>query len=301
MGGKHSESQADLFMSKVRRRLTLKGGNKEKDPEKAKSKKPKRTASMDATTGLGMRDLFFKRRKDSSANNSPATRRSKPPMARGASEDSTISSNWNVPYELEDSEENGRSLENIPFSESAEYRNKWRSTPTILERQEGESGISISGVRMSAHGPLTADVAIQVGSEYGSPVFKFPSPTPPSESSSETSEKRTMDGSSKIYDLKQVFPHSLPTTPSSSRSKRQRNVLRKLPTKEQVQAAYADGKLTLKTDPLKLQQYHERSLPRFTTSEVQTEGADKRPASSEGFSNDQYVRKYRVSVGKWQL
>lgn len=289
MGGKHSESQADLFMSKVRRRLTLKGGNKEKDPEKAKSKKPKRTASMDATTGLGMRDLFFKRRKDSSANNSPATRRSKPPMARGASEDSTISSNWNVPYELEDSEENGRSLENIPFSESAEYRNKWRSTPTILERQEGESGISISGVRMSAHGPLTADVAIQVGSEYGSPVFKFPSPTPPSESSSETSEKRTMDGSSKIYDLKQVFPHSLPTTPSSSRSKRQRNVLRKLPTKEQVQAAYADGKLTLKTDPLKLQQYHERSLPRFTTSEVQTEGAaDKRPASSEGFSNDQY-------------
>ena len=63
------------------------------------------------------------------------------------------------------------SMENVMFLDADEIRARCRSTPTIAERRESDSTISISDMRISQNGPMTADVAVQVNTEE--PIFQF--------------------------------------------------------------------------------------------------------------------------------
>ena len=64
------------------------------------------------------------------------------------------------------------SMENVMFLDADEIRARCRSTPTIAERRESDSTISISDMRISQNGPMTADVAVQVNTE--GVIFQFP-------------------------------------------------------------------------------------------------------------------------------
>ena len=100
---------------------------------------------------------------------------------RYSSDESSIL-NWSsipsdLPGAVDDSLDRG-SMENVMFlSDADEIRARCRSTPTITERRESNSTISISGMRIDQNGPLTADVAVQVNS--GRPIFQFPDVSPP--------------------------------------------------------------------------------------------------------------------------
>ena len=199
---------------KIRRRFTFK-----KEKEK---KKPKRTISEGANVGMGISDFIggWRRRKQSGT---PISDRGSSLKRDNSSGGSSISSNlnWSIPYDLPGTVESplrrkGRSsLENLAFSDSSDFRERCRSTPTILERNE--STVSVSDVRISQDGPLTADVAVQVDKDG---VFKFPSSFSPN---------GTLATSARDS-------HSLPSTPSRLTSRR--GIVHKLPATQEVREDY---------------------------------------------------------------
>lgn len=202
---------------KIKRRFTFK-----KEKEK---KKPKRTISEGANVGMGISDFIggWRRRKQSGTSASPIFDRGSSLKRDNSSEESSIASNlnWSIPYDLPGRVESplrrkGRaSLENLAFSDSSDFRERCRSTPTILERNE--SAVSVSDVRISQDGPLTADVAVQVDKDG---VFKFPSSFSPNG----TLATNARDS------------HSLPSTPSRLAGHRGR--VHKLPTTQEVREDY---------------------------------------------------------------
>jgi len=174
---------------------------------------------------MGISDFIggWRRRKQSGTSASPIFDRGSSLKRDNSSEESSIASNlnWSIPYDLPGRVESplrckGRaSLENLAFSDSSDFRERCRSTPTILERNE--SAVSVSDVRISQDGPLTADVAVQVDKDG---VFKFPSSFSPNG----TLAMNARDS------------HSLPSTPSRLASHRGR--VHKLPTTQEVREDY---------------------------------------------------------------
>lgn len=210
----------------MKRRFTFR---KEKEKKKAK-----RSVSISAGIATGRTDFLNKKKRKPSA--SPKDQGSERPLRHDSSEESSIASglNWSIPNDLPGAVEGagrrnmGRTLLESLTIDSGDFRTRYHSNPTILERKESESGVSVSGVRISNEdGPMTADVAVQVARRDH--VFKFPSPLSPSSPLSLPSAVGT-EGS--LLEESQ----SLPTTPFKAR--RPTNGVRKLPTTQEVRERY---------------------------------------------------------------
>ena len=145
--------------SKSRRRFIFKKDSKDKD----KKKKPKRTSSVSGP-----------RRKISS----PFMKRSH--RKRNSSDELSLSSslNWSVPYDLPGVIEANDEFHSNDFMTNAELRARWRSTPTILERIESDTVLSVHDVEFSF--TSTADVAVQVGHHESFERFTSPDSSPSS-------------------------------------------------------------------------------------------------------------------------
>lgn len=153
-----------LTKSKIKRRFTFTKGKS--------SSKSRRSNSEIGTPGMEFTSMLFRRRKESTPTPKAVTLLSK----RDSSDESSVTSglNWSIPYDLPGAVE-GRmdkgSMENMMF-DADEIRARCRSTPTIAERRESDSTISISDMRMTQNGPMTADVAVQVNTDES--IFQFP-------------------------------------------------------------------------------------------------------------------------------
>ena len=141
----------DVAQSKRKRRFIFK---KSSD----KDKKAKRTVSVGGGGGVNI-----------------IKRRSK----HDNSDESSLSSalNWSVPYDLPgtvEAEEFDEYYYGSPTSNFAQLKAKWRSNPTIMERNESSDSLSLHDVDISVDIPSTSEVAIQVGDNES--VDRFPSP-----------------------------------------------------------------------------------------------------------------------------
>ena len=176
---------------------------------------------------FGAADFVNKKRKPF---NSPRSLRSQRSLKQDSSaeEVSSIASgmNWSIPCDLpgvvEASSRRGKGRASLDSLTLNGYANHCQSSPSITERRENED--LISDVRVSRNGPLTVDVAVQVG-----PVFKFPSP----------------DSS-----MSPTSPHSTTTTteqthlPSGTKLRAQRKPL----TSQEVQRKYEQHSSKLSSD-----------------------------------------------------
>ena len=180
--------------SKRKRRFIFKKGDKEK--------KAKRTVSVGGSGGTNV----IKRSSLKGDN----------------SDESSLSSalNWSVPYDLPGTVE-ADEFEDCYYSYSssmAQLKAKWRSNPTILERNESSDSISLRDVDISVDIPTTSEVAIQVGDNES--VTRFPSPP----TSRRVNLRLHHHHSNKPVHLSPILVRSLPSTPQKHRRQRYINV-----------------------------------------------------------------------------
>ena len=186
---------ADEMRGKRKRRFTFKKGDKDK--------KTKRTVSVGAAGGTNV----IKRSSLKGDN----------------SDESSLSSalNWSVPYDLPGTVE-ADEFEDCYYSYSssnmAQLKAKWRSNPTILERNESSDSISLHDVDISVDIPTTSEVAIQVGDNESSARF----PSPPT--SRRVNLRLHHHHSNKAVHLSPILVRSLPSTPQKHRRQRYINV-----------------------------------------------------------------------------
>ena len=193
-----------LKKSKIKRRFTFTKG------------KTTKTRQSEAGSGQDFSAVLFRRRKASTPTLKTVTLLSK----RDSSDDSSITSglNWSIPYDLPGAVERGGmnrgSMENIMFMDDEEIRARCRSTPTIVERRESESGICVSDTRVSWTGITTVDVGIQVnGNEH---YFQFPDV--PQRSKTESTQSR--GSHKKLHKAVSVPSGSSPVIPRKGRNAR---------------------------------------------------------------------------------
>ena len=186
---------AEGMRSKRKRRFTFKKGDKDK--------KAKRTVSVGAAGGTNV----IKRSSLKGDN----------------SDESSLSStlNWSVPYDLPGTVE-ADEFEDCYYSYSsssmAQLKAKWRSNPTILERNESSDSVSLHDVDISVDIPMTSEVAIQVGDNESSARF----PSPPT--SRRVNLRLHHHHSNKPIHLSPVLVRSLPSTPQKHRRQRYINI-----------------------------------------------------------------------------
>lgn len=186
---------AEGIRSKRKRRFTFKKSEKEK--------KTKRTLSVG---GPGSSNAI------------------KSALKHDNSDESSLSSalNWSVPYDLPGTVESDM----LEYSDSyygygsnfSQLKAKWRSNPTIMERNENNDSISLHDVDISVDIPMTSEVAIQVGDNES--VTRFPSPP----TSRRVNLRLHHHHSNKAVHLSPVLVRSLPSTPQKQRRQHYVNV-----------------------------------------------------------------------------
>ena len=178
----------DSIRSKRKRRFTFKKSDKEK--------KTKRTLSVGGPAGVNV------------------IKRSS--LKRDQSDESSLSSNlnWSVPYDLPGTVE-ADDFDDYYYgsggSNFAQLKAKWKSNPTILERNESSDSISLHDVDISVDIPMTSEVAIQCGDNES--VTRFPSPP----TSRRVNLRLHHHHSSKPIHLSPKLARSLPSTPQKQR------------------------------------------------------------------------------------
>ena len=189
-----------LTKPKIKRRFTFTKG------------KTTKMRQSEAGNGQDFSTVLFRRRKESKT----VTLLSK----RDSSDDSSITSglNWSIPYDLPGAVERGGmnrgSMENVMFMDDEDIRARCRSTPTIVERRESESGICVSDTRVSWNGITTVDVGIQVnGNEH---YFQFPDVP----QGSKTEPTRSRESHKKLHKSVSVPSGSTPVIPRKGRNAR---------------------------------------------------------------------------------
>lgn len=178
--------------SKRKRRFTFKKSDKDK--------KTKRTASV------------------SGASATNVIKRSS--LKRDNSDESSLSSalNWSVPYDLPGTVAADDFDEYYYDSSSSQLKAKWKSNPTILERNESSDSISLHDVDISVDIPMTSEVAIQVGDNES--VARFPSPP----TARRVNLRLHHHHSNKPIHLSPMLTRSLPSTPQKHRRQQYINV-----------------------------------------------------------------------------